>query len=1101
MIPGVSGSLLSHEAWRSEIRERFAPQLDQPGASRARARLRSWHQHVRADLGPASSARTVFDRIAAPLMSQLGYRVLPSAGGADALAAVLEASGHRAAALLVTAWGRDLSSAWREAVRHGIAQQVRWCVCVNGPALRLVDSRRTYSRRFIEFDLHTSVENTLAFEVLWGLLRAQSWSPAKDLSLIDQALQLSEEHRTGVRNSLQEGVEQALTHLEKAFRAYISRRLQRRRRTANTHNSFNEALIVIYRILFLLFAEARGLVPRWHPTYRDAYTIEALRDPVELLPRPRGLWETLQAISRLAHRGCRIGSLRVPPFNGHLFSPGEAPLSDAVSLDDGIVRTAVLALTTRPVKAGRTRVVYGDLGVEQLGGIYERLLDFDPAPDARPARTNGAGARKRTGSFYTPRSLTEFIVRRTLAPLVRDASPEQILSLRVLDPAMGSGAFLVAACRYLSAAYEAALVREGDFSGSDISDAERVSFRRAVAQQCLFGVDLNPMAVQLGRLSVWLATLAPDRPLTFLDHRLRVGNSLVGARFEDLLRQPPSTRNNRRRASLPLFDDRVMGSAIQQAVGVRLSVAAAPDDTIEQVREKERALATLSSSDLVRWKAVADLWCSVWFSGRRDEVPFGALADAVLGRFAALPAKNTELLLAEARALADEHRFFHWTLEFPEIFYEEDGSPRMSPGFDAILGNPPWEMLRGDSGEAQSRNAAREAGTRLTRFARTSGVYTVPGSGHANLYQLFLERALGLVRPSGRIGFVLPGGFAIDQGSSGLRNLLLDRTSVDGLVSVENREGIFPIHRGVKFLLLTTTNGGCSSQVSCRFGISQLADLDRLPDAGFNGEAIAITRPLLERISGHGLAIPDIRTAQDLEILSTAAYRWPRLEEPEGWNARFGRELNATDDRSHFVERSRTRGALPIAEGKHLSPFAVDTSAAEYGISPATASKLLDGDLSFRRARLAYRDVAASTNRLSLIAAIVPTGVVTTHTLFCLRSPLDIDVQQFLCGIFNSYVANYLIRCRINTHVGTSVIARLPVPKLPRDSRMFQTIAGLAQSLATRSTDEEYASLQAHVARLYELTREQFARVLDTFPLVDRAARDAAARSFCDIVG
>jgi hypothetical protein len=190
--------------------------------------------------------------------------------------------------------------------------------------------------------------------------------------------------------------------------------------------------------LFLLFAEARGLVPRWHPIYRDGYTIESLRTPVETLPRPPGLWHALQAIARLAHRGCRVGALEVPAFNGRLFSPVHSPLADTLNLDDGEVRRGVLELMTREGggrekgrkperKAGRMRVAYGDLGVEQLGAIYERLLDIEPSPAARggPVLVR-AETRKATGSFYTPRSLTEFVVRRTLGPLVADASPEQI---------------------------------------------------------------------------------------------------------------------------------------------------------------------------------------------------------------------------------------------------------------------------------------------------------------------------------------------------------------------------------------------------------------------------------------------------------------------------------------------------------------------------------------------------------------------------------------------------------------------------------------------------------------------------------------------------
>ena len=183
-------------------------------------------------------------------------------------------------------------------------------------------------------------------------------------------------------------------------------------------------------------------------------------------------------------------------------------------LDDGAVGQALLSLTTRTSRGGRQRIAYADLGVEQLGGVYERILDFEPA--SADGTTQGltlvpAERRKSTGSFYTPRPLTEYLVRRTLAPLVRNASPDRILDLRVLDPAMGSGAFLVAACRYLALAYESALVGDGVVAATDITDQDRAGFRRAIAQRCLFGVDINPMAVQLGP-SIWLATLAANRP-------------------------------------------------------------------------------------------------------------------------------------------------------------------------------------------------------------------------------------------------------------------------------------------------------------------------------------------------------------------------------------------------------------------------------------------------------------------------------------------------------------------------------------------------------------------------------------------------------------
>ena len=300
-----------------------------------------------------------------------------------------------------------------------------------------------------------------------------------------------------------------------------------------------DALTIVYRILFLLFAEARGLVPQWHPVYRESYTIESLRPLAEGGGAPAGLWQALQAIARLAHRGCTAGTLRVVPFNGRLFAPSAAPLADSFVLDDRVARDVLLAVTTRPAADRRERITYADLGVEQLGAVYERVLDYAPSAADGAVTLMPSGRRKDTGTFYTPRAMTEYLVRRTLAPLVRGRAPEGILALRVVDPAMGSGAFLVAACRYLAAAYEDALIAEGTLTRADVTPADRAAFRRAVAQRCVYGVDLNPTAVQLARLSLWLCTLAADRPLTFLDHHLRAGNTLAGARAADIARQPP----------------------------------------------------------------------------------------------------------------------------------------------------------------------------------------------------------------------------------------------------------------------------------------------------------------------------------------------------------------------------------------------------------------------------------------------------------------------------------------------------------------------------------------------------------------------------------
>ena len=313
-------------------------------------------------------------------------------------------------------------------------------------------------------------------------------------------------------------------------------------------------------------------------------------------------------------------------------------------------------------------------------------------------------------------------------------------------------------------------------------------------------------------------------------------------------------------------------------------------------------------------------------------------------------------------------------------------------------------------------------------------------------------------------------------------------------MTVDNRDAIFPIHRGLKFLLLTASRGGRTTSIPCRSGVRSLAVLDAIPDVD-DSTAVGLPRSVVEKLSGDQLAIPDIRTRLDATIVSRVAFQFCALSDDDGWGARFGRELNATDDRTHFVSRGGA-GFCPVVEGKQVQPFAVDIAASGRFIAATRAARLLaSGD--FKRPRLAYRDVAASTNRLTLIAAIVPANVVTTHTLFCLRGAIHPHVQLFLCAVFNSFVANYLVRMRVNTHVNVSIIEHLPVPRPEVDSVEFRTLVALSEQLGHAAAESSAsAQLQATVARLYGLSAVEFRHVLDTFPLVSEAERAAAMHRF-----
>jgi hypothetical protein len=400
-------------------------------------------------------------------------------------------------------------------------------------------------------------------------------------------------------------------------------------------------------------------------------------------------------------------------------------------------------------------------------------------------------------------------------------------------------------------------------------------------------------------------------------------------------------------------------------------------------------------------------------------------------------------------------------------------------------------MMRADSGAGQEGQASR---AQEARFVRSSGLYRTHTGGHANRYQLFVERALSLLRPGGRLGLVAPMGLAIDHGSAALRRHLLSRADVDTLIDFENRRAIFPIHRGVRFLLATATAGRTTAAVRCRFLERDAGVLDTLGDSAEDDPPAALpvtlTPAFLRRVSGEEYTIPELRSATDLALFDKLTAAAPAFGDPSGWAADLGRELNASDDRAHCRAPTPGDRLLPVLDGKHVTPFRVDLDGPTRGLDRLAAARLLDGARTFGRPRLAWRDVASSSNRLTLIAAVVPAGAVTTHTLFCLRSDLDARVQAYLCGVLNSFVANYLVRPRVSTHVTVAMVQRLPVPRPSpgtREDACADAVAALADALARPACPDRVllsARLQALVARLYGLTRDDLRHVLTTFPLV-----------------
>jgi hypothetical protein len=392
------------------------------------------------------------------------------------------------------------------------------------------------------------------------------------------------------------------------------------------------------------------------------------------------------------------------------------------------------------------------------------------------------------------------------------------------------------------------------------------------------------------------------------------------------------------------------------------------------------------------------------------------------------------------------------------------------------------------------REAGRDA-REVVRFIRDSGVYSLCDRGHLNLYQPFLERALSLVRPGGRIGLVLPWGLAVDDGAAKLRRHLLEAASIDTIVGLDNANGLFPIHRGLRFLVLVSARANRTREIRARFGVRTAEAIAALPDsldASWKDDSypVRMASEDLARLGGATRRIPDVRRAGDLAILDRLTREHAPLGSAHGWGLKFGRELNATDDRSSFGDRG-----LPVLEGKHVQPFVVDVGAPASRILPATAKRLLPR-APFERPRLAYRDVSGVSNRTSLIAAVVPAGAVTTHTLFCAREAIPLERQHFLCGVFNSYVLNSLVRMLMGGHVTTSLIEDLPVPAWSGSS-LQRTIARLAERLSRAPARTAWrVRIQAAVARLYDLQAVELRGVLEGFPLVPADERAATLAAF-----
>ncbi len=628
------------------------------------------------------------------------------------------------------------------------SHQALWGVVSNGHTLRILRDNPSLTRpAYIEADLARIFEEEryADFVALWLIAHGTRFGTGTE-GHREQPPILERWHgeaqETGERalEKLRDGVTDALRQLGNGFlshpanaelRAALSGQNGRRLATADF---FKQLLRLVYRLILLQTAEDRGLLHAPHATpeqrelYARGYSASLLRERALKCRADRhaDLWQGLQVTIRGLAGGAEPLGL---PALGGLFSDDKCPDLDAAELPNKALLAAVRALCFFRSGAVLARINYRDMDTEELGSVYESLLELQPVVhvDANPWRFGFIGdeaegeargsARKLTGSYYTPDSLVQELIKSALEPKIAEAlkAPDPraaLLVLKVIDPAAGSGHFLLAAARRIAA--EVARID----AESDISEAQ--AFRhglREVVAHCIYGVDLNPLAVELCQTALWLETLEPGKPLGFLDHRIRHGNSLVGildpAILKDGIPDKAYTalsgddratctalkRSNRAQAGgrqAELFK----ADVAQQLASTHAALDAMPEDTVEAIAAKRAAFAQANTdSQLVRERLRCDLFCAAFFAPKTTantaKVPLsGDLISAAEGQ--PMRPGVTEL----TQALANECRFFHWRLAFPEVF--------SSGGFDCILGNPPWEIVQARDSDVDEGRLARE---------------------------------------------------------------------------------------------------------------------------------------------------------------------------------------------------------------------------------------------------------------------------------------------------------------------------------------------------------------------------------------------------------
>jgi hypothetical protein len=852
-----------------------------------------------------------------------------------------------------------------------------WAIVTNGLRWRLLrDSSLMTRLTYVEFDLEQILngENFAEFGLFYRLFhrsRLPEGMDDADECLLEFYHQESLQQGGRVRDRLRDGVEQAIQRLGTGFLQHPENQALRDRLAEGTLTEtdyYRQLLLLIYRLLFLMVAEARNLLLSGEDVekariYREYYSIERLRALAEKPSWRRegfqDLWQGLRVTFRLFDENWRGQVLGLSPLNGDLFGSHSLLDIDDCAIDNHDLTLAIRQLSLYKQRDQLRRVNYGALDVEELGSVYESLLDFHPQVAQRQGiyefQLVTGSDRKTTGSYYTPPELVGQLIKSALEPVIADrlealgkeatpaAQEQALLSLKVCDPACGSGHFLLAAARRIGK--ELARIRTGEPQPGP--EPLRVAIRDVI-QHCVYGVDLNPLAVDLCKVALWLEGLCRGVSLNFLDHRIKNGNSLVGVLDLDCLKEgipdnayKPVTgddkslatqvkkRNKQERkdqdaGQLALDLGNAFERDREEYAKAWHEIEGMKDDDPTAVRQKQEKYER--SRHLYSWRrdrSACNLWTAAFFMPLTEQnlqlLPTSGVLDNLLqGNWA------TQAIVDAANKLADEKRFFHWPLEFPEVF--EQG------GFDCMLGNPPWEKiqveerpffatkdpeisqatgskrkrliekLKGGNPELYKEFEIYRSNVESTdKFIKLSLRFPLSGKGKLNTYSVFSELFVTALSQKGASGFIVPLGIATDDGNKEFFSKIVEDARILSLWGFENEDFIFPeVHHSFKFVLLSVS-GVNSKQKTIKFAFycRKVGDIkEKLRRYEMHPSDILAVNP------NTGTS-PIFRTKIDADLTkkiytSSSVIRNQR-KDSNPWKLSIHRMLNQTDDADLFL--------------------------------------------------------------------------------------------------------------------------------------------------------------------------------------------------------